>query len=287
MSNIRIRTPAKINLFLRILARRSDGYHEIETLFQAVTVYDELILTRISGRPKIEVPDRPDLENEDNLIMRGLRLLERQTGLSVPVCARLNKSIPVAAGLGGGSSDAAAALVGANALLNLGLSRSDLHGMCEQLGADVPFFLDGGTAVGEGVGDKLTQIDLTTDYELALVNPGFPVPTAQIYGAFDRTLTRPRPAARLWERLREAPNPFSLLENDLQGCAEAAYPEIAEVRGQLQAAGVENVLMSGSGPTVFGLLKKGEIDFDALRANLPKQWQALFCRPETGGVRID
>ncbi|MEJ2717546.1 MAG: 4-(cytidine 5'-diphospho)-2-C-methyl-D-erythritol kinase, partial [Deltaproteobacteria bacterium] len=174
MKSLRVRTPAKINLYLRILGSRPDGYHDLETLFQAIDLHDQLIISETAGGSRLEVPGHPALENNDNLIMRALRWIERRSGRRVSVNVQLQKRIPVSAGLGGGSSDAAATILGIQALYDLELGTDDLIRDAGELGADVPFFLVGGSAIGEGIGEQLTRVSIPLDYGLVLVHPGFP-----------------------------------------------------------------------------------------------------------------
>ena len=150
MKSLRVQTPAKINLFLRVLGKRQDGYHELETLFQAIDLYDELFIEECSEESTLEVPGFADLESEDNLVLRALRWLEKYSGRNLCVRMKLIKRIPVAGGLGGGSSDAAAALKGLSHLFDLKLSDSELARAALTLGADVPFFLTGGDSGGRG-----------------------------------------------------------------------------------------------------------------------------------------
>ena len=269
MKSIRVRTPAKINLFLRVLRRREDGYHELETLFQAIDLWDELIISEAVSSAHLEVPDHPDLEAPDNLVWRAIRWLEKRTEAHYAVQIQLAKGIPVAAGLGGGSSDAAATLIAVRQLFGIPLTDEDLlDGACA-LGADVSFFLSGGSAVGEGIGERLTPVQLSLDYGLVLLNPGFPVSTAAVYREFSRTLTGDKRHSRLWKLLREGCPVDRLLHNDLQPIAEKLYPEVARVRAFMREVVCDAVLMSGSGPTVFGLGDLEARRIEEVRGQLP------------------
>lgn len=285
MRVLRVTTPAKVNLFLRILGRRPDGYHDLETLFQAVDLEDELIFRAAAGESTLAVPGFPLLETTDNLVFRAVRRLEELTGRKLAVNITLNKRIPVAAGLGGGSSDAAAALVGISTLFDLNLSREQLHYSALSLGADVPFFLMGGTAVGEGVGEILSPVSLPLNYELILANPGFPVSTASVFQAFSKSLTGTSRQSTLWNVLREGLRPEDLLHNDLQDIAETLHPEIREICQVIEQSGVKKALMSGSGPTVFGITSL--LDVDATRKELPVEWSIVPARPLGRGMVLD
>lgn len=284
MQSLRVKTPAKINLFLRVVGRRDDGYHDLETIFQTVDLWDELILSKTLGPPALEVPGRPDLEGPDNLVQRAVRLMEREAQAPLPAKIVLHKNIPTAGGLGGGSSDAAAALTAIRALFELEIDEETMSRLALSLGADVPFFLLGGTAVGEGIGERLTPIDLSTDYGLVLVNPGFPVSTARIFREFSKTLTRREEEGTVWGLLRETEEVEALLRNDLQDVTESLYPEVAEIRRSLTGLGVIN-LMSGSGPSVFGIGSPDEME--QRRGALPAQWQSVSVVPQSEGMRID
>jgi len=285
MKALRIRTPAKVNLFLRVLRRREDGYHELETLFQAIDLEDELIFRPSVGESTIRVPRCPALESPDNLVLRAVRSLEARTGRKLSVTIELNKRIPVAAGLGGGSSDAAATLVGISSLFDLNVSKEQLFLSALGLGADVPFFLMGGTAVGEGIGEILTAVSVPLDYELILVHPGFPVSTASVFRSFSKTLTGAPREGTVWNMLRESSAPEVLLHNDLQPVTEALHPEIHQIRTLLEDSGVKQALMSGSGPTVFGITRSG--DRAALRQRLSANWSIIPARPLGRGMVMD
>jgi len=280
--SIRVTTPAKINLFLRVLAERPDGYHDIETVFQAIDLYDELIIDETVGATSLSVPDRPDLESEDNLIMRAARWLENRIGQSLPVKIRLVKRIPVAAGLGGGSSDAAATLVGMRSLFGLDLGNDELFEGAVALGADVPFFLRGGSAVGEGIGERLSSVNLPMNYSVLLICPALSVSTGAIFREFSKILTGEGREGTLWPRLQEAARVEDLLCNDLQSVTESRYPELVAVRRSMENAGLKAVLMSGSGPTFFGLIEPAEVE-NVIR-RLPSELKIVSARPVRRGI---
>jgi len=282
--SVRVTTPAKINLFLRVLAARPDGYHDIETLFQAIDLYDELIIEETTDESSLVVPGRPDLESDGNLIMRAARWLERKTGQTLPVRVKLNKHIPVAAGLGGGSSDAAATLVGMRSLFDLNLGDEDLREGAVALGADVPFFLIGGSAVGEGIGERLTPVNLPMNYCVLLVCPMFSVSTGVIFREFSKILTGEGREGRLWLRLQETAKVEDLLYNDLQSVTEGRHPELTAICQSMEEAGLRAILMSGSGPTLFGLIEPDEADNVVRR--LPQELNTVVTRPVRRGILL-
>lgn len=286
MASLRIRTPAKINLRLSVLNRRCDNYHEIETLFQAVDLYDEIVIRRKVGQSRLIVKNRPELENGKNLVCKAVNWLENHFGRIFEVDMELNKLIPVAAGLGGGSSDAAATLLGMKELFQLSeLSDELMRKAATYLGADVPFFLTGGTAIGEGIGEKLSPVDIDTCYSVLLVNPGFSVSTAEIFAAYSKTLTLNKKKGTLTGLLSRGVGLSQLLHNDLQQVAEPMYPEIRSIRETFLRSGLTEVLMTGSGPTVFAL---GSIEcLEAVRGSFDQKYTTFLTRPSSRGVLID
>ncbi len=286
MSIIRLRTPAKINIHLRVLNRRADNYHELETLFQAIELYDELVIRKKKGKSRLVVRNAPELQGDDNLILKALKWLENQSGKVLEVELELVKHVPVAAGLGGGSSDAAATLIGLRELFNLSeLTDETIKQGALSLGADVPFFLAGGTAIGEGIGERLTPYSLSYDCSLLLVNPGFSVSTAEIFSAFSRTLTVSKKKGTLRGLLNRGVSLSDLLHNDLQQVAETMYPEIGSIRETFVRNGMTDVLMTGSGPTVFAL---GEAeDLKTVMRSFDQKYRLLLTRFSSRGVLID
>jgi 4-diphosphocytidyl-2-C-methyl-D-erythritol kinase len=249
---LRLRAHAKVNLGLAVLGRRADGFHDIDTLFARVELHDELTIEpagRVSAslEPGADDPSLHGLRmDEDNLVLRAARSYLRAADASAGASIRLLKRIPVAAGLGGGSSDAAAVLRGLSRLLPAPVDMPSLAG---SLGSDVPFFVaDLRAARGGGRGELLEPLDIPC-LPLVLANPRIAVSAAEAYGrltTFDPSLD----PAEIARRLASGADPGYL--NALQAGVVAAYPEIGEVLGELEGAGLNGVLMSGSGPTCFG-----------------------------------
>lgn len=286
MTSLRLRAPAKINIFLRVLGRHADNYHELETLFQAIELYDELVIRKKKGIRRLIVRNHEGLQNENNLVLRALKWLENQCDSRFEVEIELVKNIPVAAGLGGGSSDAAATLVGLKRLLDLDwLSSDDIARGALSLGADVPFFILGGTAIGRGIGEILTPVGLNCDYSILLVNPGFAVSTGQIFSAFSKTLTESPKKVTLRGLLDQGVELSQLLVNDLQDVAESMYPEIRLIRETFIESGVTEALMTGSGPTVFAL---GSLEkLEALKDRFGSKYRVMLTQPSPGSILID
>jgi 4-diphosphocytidyl-2-C-methyl-D-erythritol kinase len=252
-----LRTSAKVNLALEVLGKRGDGYHEIATVLQAVDLFDRL---KLEAADTLSLhTDDPDLPTDDgNLVMRAARLLRKAAGIEAGARIRLSKRIPVAAGLGGGSSDAAATLWGLSQLWRLRWPKARLQELAVELGMDVPFFLGTGRAVARGRGERLTMLPGGGGYALVLVNPRVPLSTREVYG---RVPAGWRAEATGTERVIEALRTrnvntvASALTNNLESVVEPVLPVIGRMKAALLAAGALGAIMSGSGPTVFGMAR--------------------------------
>ena len=256
------RAYAKINIGLDVLRRRADGYHEVKMIMQTVDIYDELVLER-RKEPGIELRmDNSDLPSGgDNLICRAADLLFREKKITEGVNISLTKRIPIAAGMAGGSADAAAALRGVNELFDLGYSLKELQALGVGLGADIPYCLAGGTMLSEGIGEILTPLPAPPAAHLVIAKPDINVSTAFVYGNLhaDRLAWHPDIDGMI----------AALQKGDLDGITDRlgdvletvtvkAHPVIEQIRELLRKQGAENALMSGSGPTVFGIFKEKE-----------------------------
>lgn len=245
--------PAKVNLYLRVVGRRPDGYHELVTVMQPLTLADALTVT-LAGEGITLKCDRPELpQGEENLVWRAARQFQEETGLTMGVRLNLSKRIPVAAGLGGGSSDAAGALLALNELTGKPLSQDRLHRLASRLGADVPFFLGRGPAVGRGTGTQLSAVTLLP-YWYLLVNPGVPLSTRWVYENLDLAGLSGPPATEAWD----PEHPETWVRNDLGTVAVKRFPELAQLLAGLGEAGAWCQGISGSGPTLFGLFRTRE-----------------------------
>jgi 4-diphosphocytidyl-2-C-methyl-D-erythritol kinase len=263
-SSLTLKAPAKINLFLKVLHRRPDGFHEIESLMQKVALFDILHFSRQGEVISLSCPGSNIPENRENLVYKAAQAFFAASGITPGIHIVLEKNIPVAAGLGGGSSDAAAVLLGLNSLFGAGLELKDLTAIGLQLGADVPFFVeDCSLAVATGIGECLQKIEVIGDYWILLVNPGFAVSTKWVYENFPLTSnSNPYILARGEKR----PGDFHVVfpavvedyGNDLEAVTINRYPEIEDIKKELKMAGAVTARMSGSGPTVFGLFSGKE-----------------------------
>ena len=252
---MKVRAYAKINLGLYVLGKRPDGYHTIETVFRLVDLYDEIEILQNDHGIHFST-DSPDLSNDSsNLCVRAAHLLRDLTGTHMGVEITLTKRIPIGAGLGGGSSDAAAVLKGLTRLWSLDISRDELQTVSASLGSDVPFFFTGTTAFASGRGEVLDPFDLKIPYTILLVTPRIHVSTGWAYGQLGPFQNAKRPNLRrvLEDGLVDAHRLQRELKNDFEEAVFKHHPEIAAIKGTLLAEGAVCALMSGSGSSVFGL----------------------------------
>lgn len=256
------RAYAKINIGLDVLRRRADGYHEVKMIMQTVDIYDELVLER-RKQPGIELRmDNSELPSGgDNLICRAADLLFREKEITGGVNISLTKRIPIAAGMAGGSADAAAALRGLNELFDMGYSLKELQALGVGLGADIPYCLAGGTMLSEGIGEILTPLPAPPAAHLVIAKPDVNVSTAFVYGNLhaDRLAWHPDIDGMIVALQKgDLDGITDRLGNVLETVTVKAHPVIEQIRELLRKQGAENALMSGSGPTVFGIFKEKE-----------------------------
>ncbi len=263
MQPLHVKAPAKINLFLRITGKRPDGYHDLYTLMCPLALYDTLTLS-MGGKGIIVVCDHPSVpEDASNLAARSARLyLETiSAGGAPPVSGltiHIDKKIPVGAGLGGGSSDAAAVLVALNDYFGQPLTNQALMALGTRLGADVPFFILGGPALGTGIGDRLQPFPHLTPWTALLVYPNEVVSTAWVYKNLNLRLTKDEKKLSKFHFDGRFFNVDEHLVNDLEAVTQRALPAINEIKRLLLAHGAAGAMMSGSGSTVFGLFADPE-----------------------------
>jgi 4-diphosphocytidyl-2-C-methyl-D-erythritol kinase len=252
MKTLHLKAPAKVNYLLDVLRRRPDGYHDLRMIMQRIDLCDDVVIA-VTEVPGIRVtcgrrgvPDGPG-----NIAWRAADLLLKLTGREVGLDITITKNIPVAAGLGGGSSDGAAVLMGVNELLGLQLDDGRLMEIGVKLGADVPFFIFKKTALAEGIGERLTPIAEIPALWLALVNPNIHVSTAWVYQNLQ--LTTGKDTHIIPRFYGSAAEVCAILANDLETVTVKRFPVIGEIKQRLLSAGASGALMSGSGPTVFGV----------------------------------
>ena len=281
---------AKINLFLRIVGRRPDGYHDLVSLMCPVSLYDRMTVVCDGGWKGVSVRcDHPDVPRDtDNLAGKAAlafqELYGRRTGREMGgVRITIQKKIPVGAGLGGGSSNAASVLTALNRHFGRPLPRDDILDAAAGIGADVPFFIDCQPALATGIGDRLTPCPGLPGYALLLVNPGFSVSTASVYKSLNLALTNCKKKHNYFNFKAQFFDVERHLCNDLESVAAVKFPEIFDIKAELKSAGAINALMSGSGPTVFGLFS-GAAAARRARYKLEKHhdWQVIPAYLMTG-----
>ncbi|WP_420561090.1 4-(cytidine 5'-diphospho)-2-C-methyl-D-erythritol kinase [Tepidicaulis sp.] len=274
--------PAKINLTLEILGRRTDGYHELASLVVFAEAGDRLWAAPSDTLTlEVEGSFAGSLSDEDNLVLKAAKLLQEKAGVTAGAALKLEKNLPVASGIGGGSADAAATLRALNRLWALGLSPQDLAGIGKELGADVPVCIESRSAFMTGIGERLSPVALPDGLHLLLVNCGTPLSTGSVFkelgaGAYDG---RGQDAPEPFDNFREFADWLAEHDNDLQGAAVSLLPELEEVLGAIRVQpGCHLARMSGSGATCFGLFDDaGRLEKAAARlADARPNW---WCRP--------
>ena len=288
MDSIRLKARAKINLGLDVLGKREDGYHEVRMVMQTIGIYDRLILTKI---PEEEIRITSNLAflpvNENNLIYKAIKLLKDEYHFPGGVSVDLNKFIPVAAGMAGGSADAAAVLVGMNELYGAHLSMSELCALGAKIGADVPFALMGGTCRVQGVGDFLKALPPVPECWFTVVMPDYGVSTPEAFAAYDRVGSSIHPDCGAQEAAIRAGDLDALCAaagNALEECSGAK--DTGAIKALLREHGAVTALMTGSGAAVFGIFRdKGAARAAAQAAK--RRWKQVYvAQPDRGGARV-
>ena len=246
---------AKINLGLHIVGRRNDGYHNIETIFHRIDLFDELTFER-SAALSLRCDDPTIPTDEMNLCWKAVELFQNETGVTEGISITIKKRIPSGAGLGGGSSNAATTLIALQQLFSSTIQHDRLETLGLNLGSDVPYFLHNGTAFGEGRGERLSYFPLRLPYRIVLVNPGIHVSTPWAYGAIATRFGNHFPKRPTLRDLFSSPADISKLENDFEATVFERYPEIATLKKTMMEHGAVHALMSGSGSSVFGLFEQ-------------------------------
>jgi 4-diphosphocytidyl-2-C-methyl-D-erythritol kinase len=264
--------PAKLNLFLHITGRRPDGYHALQTVFQLLDWGDLLHFTRRDDGVIARRTDVPGVPEADDLVIRAARLLQTATGSRFGVDIEVDKILPMGAGLGGGSSDAATTLLALNRLWGVDLSRQHLQDLALQLGADVPFFVFGHNAFAEGVGEALQAVELPKRFFL-VVTPAVHVPTAAIFS--EKALTRDSEVLTMTDFLAQhsshADWPDSFGRNDMQAVVVEKYAEVAQVLEWFSH--LSPARMTGSGASVFAAFRS-KAEAEMAQARLPAEWKS-------------
>jgi 4-diphosphocytidyl-2-C-methyl-D-erythritol kinase len=257
MDEIKLKALAKINLGLDVVRRREDGYHEVRMVMQTIHLYDQLLIQK-SETPGIQIHSNLSFlpVNENNLVYKAGKLLMDEFDIHTGVSVELNKRIPVAAGMAGGSTDAAAMLYGMNQLFGLKLKRKDLMERGVQIGADVPYCIMRGTALAEGIGEKLSSLPPMVKCPVLIAKPAVSVSTKFVYQNLKLNEQTPHPdidALITDIRNSDLDNICADMGNVLETVTISNYPVIAQIKEQMLKSGAKASMMSGSGPTVFGL----------------------------------
>ncbi len=281
-NELEIETPAKINLFLDVLNKRADGFHNINSLFQAISLFDTLHF-EVQSEPKLTlvIPENNSLPTDNsNLIVKAYNFMREKFELESGLSVTLTKNIPIAAGLAGGSSDAAATILACNILFDLELTAEAMAGCGLHVGSDLPFFFSSGQALITGQGEIIEETSYPLDYELVIVKPNISISTAESYSGLKRDLTKRKNPFKLGTCQTVDSYVMSLLKgcNDFEEVHLLSYPEIGKIKDELLMAGADLARMSGSGPCVFGIFKElpdNKEDLNRSNAN----WQLFFVKP--------
>ena len=291
MNCIELKSRAKINLSIDVLGKRKDGYHLVEMIMQTIDLYDVIKIRELSSDDIIIKSNSKDIPlDETNIVYKAINLLRDKFNINKGIEVFLQKNIPIAAGMAGGSSNAAAILVGLNKLWSLNLSELDLQELGLNLGADVPFCISGKTALAKGIGEELTFVKgLPKDISILICKPEIFVSTKDVYEGLDLNNIQIRPNnEKLLEYLKEE-DISSLAENMvnvLEGVTSNSYIEIKDIENTMMENGALGSMMSGSGPTVFGLYKNREDALSCKKNLLRKYKQVYIVNSSEKGVEI-
>ena len=274
-----LKSPAKINLGLKIIKKRDDGYHDIETIFQMVSIFDILTLRRIQSGIVFKTDQKKLPVDETNLVIKAAKLLQQKTGTQYGVEILLEKSIPIGAGLGGGSGNAAFTLMGLNMLWKLNLKQNNMKKLALSLGSDVPFFMSGPTAIGKGRGEILTPFENRLIIPVVVVFPNIFISSASIYKELNWGLTSKSKDINILSSLLAEGKIAELgtcLYNDLETIICKKHPILTKIKEKLLQSGAIGALVSGSGSSVFGLFLQPETARKATTKLFGKDWQVFL-----------
>lgn len=264
MDSLNYKARAKINLGLDVCRRLENGYHEVKMIMQTVDIYDELILTKRQEPDIVLLVDSRDNlgKHEDNLVYKAAKVMREHYGIAQGIEISLKKNIPVAAGMAGGSTDAAGVMLAMNELFGLDRSKKELMELALPLGADIPFCIMGGTALAEGIGEKLTPLPAPPYAKLVVVKPPIMVPTGKVYQSLDLNGLKTHPDI---DGMTEALENGDLegivrrMENVMETVTQREFPIISDIKKMLAGNGALGAMMSGSGPSIFGVFTDSEM----------------------------
>lgn len=278
MNYKKIKTRAKVNLTLDVLGKREDGYHEVEMIMQSIDLFDEMEFFIRDKEIKISCDHCEVPMNHENIVYQAAKLLQEEYEVDKGVEIKIKKNIPVAAGLAGGSTNAAGTLKALNQLWELNLSKSKLMDLGLKIGADVPFCVLGGTALSQGIGEKLKPLSPLPCTWMVLVKPPISVSTRWVYNNLKLdTKTEHPQTLKVIQGIKEGNigQVIPYLQNILEDVTISAYPEIQYIKNKMTHLGTEGVLMSGSGPTVFALCKS-EKQAQSIYNSLKEEYEEIF-----------
>lgn len=292
MNSIELKSRAKINLSIDVLGKRVDGYHLVEMIMQTIDLYDIIKIEELETEEIIIKSNTSDIPlNENNIVYKAAELIRDNFNIKRGIEIFIEKNIPIAAGMAGGSSNAAAILVGLNKLWNLNLSEKELKELGFKLGADVPFCIEGKAALAEGVGEELTYIKgLPDDISILVCKPELFVSTKEVYGGLDLKNIKNRPDNQYLIKCLEN-NEIELLSKNMVNVLETVtskkHTEISDIENIMNENKALGSMMSGSGPTVFGLYKNEEDALKGKKELLKKYKQVYVVKSSEKGVEIN
>lgn len=292
MNSIELKSRAKINLSIDVLGKRQDGYHLVEMIMQTIDLFDIIKIFSLDQDTIIINSNSEDIPvDSSNIMYKAASLIKQEFNIKKGIKIYIDKNIPVAAGMAGGSSNAATVLVGLNKLWNLNLSKDKLKEMGLQLGADVPFCIEGEASLAENIGEKLTNIEgLSQDAFILVCKPELFVSTKEVYEAIDSKIIKKRPDNKLLIRLLKENNIESLsksMYNVLESVTKEKYPVISEIEKIMINNKALGAMMSGSGPTVFGLYNNEEDAEKCKKILLENFKQVYLVKSHKKGVEIN
>jgi 4-diphosphocytidyl-2-C-methyl-D-erythritol kinase len=277
MSHLVLKSHAKVNIGLQIRNQRTDGYHNIHTIFQELNFHDTIKLEKRDSSCQFSSNVDWLPKDDSNLCVKAWQKMVDTFGLG-GVSIELDKRIPAGGGLGGGSSNAATILKGLRKLYELDVSDDELETIGINLGADVPFFIKGKTQIGDGVGEILKPIEPIINGSYLLVAPDFHIDTKWAYGEFKNILDRPNEIVNFPGFIRKEIIPFELFENDFEAIVVPAYPEIGQIKNSLRAHGARFASLSGSGSTVFGVFDE-DADAKSAESHFSSRYNTFITNP--------
>jgi len=276
------RAYAKINIGLNIISRRDDGYHNIETVFQQIDLFDQILVKRIpESSIIIRCSDKRVPTDHHNLCYKAVELIQAFTAINEGVIIEIHKRIPLGAGLGGGSSNAAATLEALKTLWRFQIDPAELQRLALQLGADVPFFLHGGTALASGVGENLSPVSLPFKFYCLLIYPNIEISSTWAYKNFNFVLTKTKKCIKLsqiFSQQLHIGELKSVISNDFEEVVFQKYPVLNQLKQLLYGHGAVFAGMSGSGSTIYGLFKN-YFDAVVVMRSIPKPYQIILAKP--------